>query len=71
MGRAYNLVRSRQLPLAESLGRHPNDRLTSFYMKTPLSLSMEYGWGKLLVEDAVSRVKHQSTTKRWGRESMV
>jgi len=40
-------------------------------MKTPLSLSMEYGSGGLLVDDAVSSVKHHSTAKRWVHESMV
>jgi len=68
VGRAYDLVRSRKLPLVLSLGQHSNDRMTSFYMKTPSGFSMEYGWGGLLVDDAVWQVKHHSTTKLWGHE---
>jgi 2,3-dihydroxybiphenyl 1,2-dioxygenase len=70
VGRAYDIVRSRKLPLVLSLGQHSNDRMTSFYMKTPSGFSMEYGWGGLLVDDAVWRVKHHTTTKLWGHEFM-
>ncbi len=66
-----DLVRSRKLPLVLSLGQHSNDRMTSFYMTTPSGFSMEYGWGGLLVDDAVWRVKHHSTTKLWGHEYMA
>lgn len=71
VGRAYDIVRGRKLPLVLSLGQHSNDRMTSFYMKTPSGFSMEYGWGGLLVDDAVWRVKHHSTTKLWGHEDMA
>lgn len=71
VGRAYDLVRSRKLPLVLTLGQHSNDRMTSFYMKTPSGFAMEYGWGGLLVDDALWRVTHHSTTKLWGHESMV
>lgn len=71
VGRAYDIVRSRSLPLVLSLGQHSNDRMTSFYMKTPSGFSMEYGWGGLLIDDTVWRVKHYSTTKLWGHESVA
>jgi len=70
VGRAYDIVRGRGLPLILSLGQHSNDRMTSFYMKTPSGFSMEYGWGGLLVDDAVWRVRNYSTTKLWGHESI-
>jgi len=70
VGRAYDIVRSRKLPLVLSLGQHSNDRMTSFYIKTPSGFSMEYGWGGLLVDGAAWRVKHHSTTKLWGHEFM-
>jgi 2,3-dihydroxybiphenyl 1,2-dioxygenase len=71
VGRAYDIVRSRKLPLVLTLGQHSNDRMTSFYMRTPSGFSMEYGWGGLLVDDAVWQVKHYSTTKLWGHESVA
>jgi len=69
VGRAYDLVRSRKLPLSLALGQHSNDRMTSFYMKTPSGFSMEYGWGGVRVDDAVWQVGHYDTTKLWGHES--
>ncbi len=68
VGRAYDKVRSRKLPLVLSLGQHSNDRMTWFYMKTPSGFSMEYGWGGILVDDAVWRVKHHSATRLWGHD---
>src|SRR5690606_31968355 len=35
VGRAYDLVQERGLPLAMTLGRHTNDGMTSFYLRTP------------------------------------
>lgn len=40
-------VRIRQTP-----GRHPNDRMFSFYADTPSGFQFEYGWGGRLVLDA-------------------
>lgn len=71
VGRAYDLVRRRTLPLVLSLGQHSNDRMTSFYMKTPSGFALEYGWGGVLVDNAVWHVTHHSTTKLWGHEPMV
>lgn len=71
VGRAYDLVRSRKLPLSLALGQHSNDRMTSFYMKTPSGFSMEYGWGGVQVDDAVWQVGHYDTTKLWGHESVA
>jgi 2,3-dihydroxybiphenyl 1,2-dioxygenase len=70
VGRAYDIVRSRKLPLVLSLGQHSNDRMISFYMKTPSGFSMEYGWGGVLVDDATWRVKHYATTRLWGHDSV-
>ncbi len=42
-----------------------------FYMKTPSGFSMEYRWGGVLVDDAVWRVTHHSTTQLWGHEHVA
>jgi len=71
VGRAYDLVRSRKLPLSLALGQHSNDRMTSFYVKTPSGFSMEYGWGGVQVDAAAWQVGHYETTKLWGHESVA
>jgi len=34
-----------------TLGGHPNDRMFSFYVKTPSGFAIEYGWGGLTIDD--------------------
>ena len=36
----------------QTLGRHPNDRMFSFYAKTPSGFQFEFGWGGREVDDA-------------------
>ena len=35
------------VPLSATLGQHLNDRMISFYMKTPSGFDLEYGYGGL------------------------
>ena len=51
VGTALDLCAEREIPLAMSLGHHTNDRMTSFYLRTPSGFEIEYGWGGLLVEN--------------------
>ena len=34
-----------------SLGRHTNDLMTSFYVRTPSGFEIEYGTGGIVVDD--------------------
>lgn len=45
VGRAYDLVNERAIPVAMTLGRHTNDHMTSFYVRTPSGFEVEYGSG--------------------------
>lgn len=36
---------------ATTLGVHSNDRMTSFYVRTPSNFEVEYGWNGLLVDE--------------------
>ena len=50
VGAAYDIVNERHIPLAMTLGRHTNDRMTSFYVRTPSGFEIEYGYGGALVD---------------------
>jgi len=50
VGRAYDRRSLHQVPLSATLGQHLNDKMTSFYMKTPSGFDLEYGWGGLQVD---------------------
>lgn len=71
VGRAYDTVVENKLPLIMTLGRHSNDHMTSFYMKTPSSFAIEYGWGGRLIDDSVWRVQKYGSPKIWGHQLVM
>ena len=50
VGHAYDRVVAAGVPLAMTLGRHPNDEMTSFYVRTPSGFEIEYGAGGRLMD---------------------
>lgn len=51
VGHAYDLIQERQVPLILTLGRHVNDRMISFYFKSPSGVGIEIGTGARVVSD--------------------
>jgi hypothetical protein len=66
VGRAYDVVRQRDLPLAMDLGRHTNDLMTSFYVRSPSGFEIEYGTGGVLVDDRTWEVATYDAGSIWG-----
>ena len=66
VGRAYDIVKEQDYPIALTLGCHTNDRMTSFYLHTPSGWLIEYGWGGLLIDDKDWDVKLYNSPKVWG-----
>ena len=67
-GRAYDLITRNGVPLTMDLGRHTNDGMTSFYLKTPSGFALEVGNGGVVVDDATWVVKTWRAPMRWGHE---
>jgi extradiol dioxygenase len=67
VGSAYDLVQSRGIPLTMTLGRHSNDEMVSFYVRTPSGFEIEYGWGALEVDDDWT-VKQFNQISVWGHK---
>ena len=44
VGRAYDMALERPESIGVSLGRHANDHVTSFYLRTPDGWMLELGW---------------------------
>jgi len=51
VGKAYDRAIRAGVPIMQTLGRHPNDRMLSFYALTPSRFQFEFGWGGRLVDD--------------------
>ncbi len=45
VGQGYDIALGEPERIATTLGRHPNDLVTSFYLRSPSGFMLEYGWG--------------------------
>ena len=66
VGAAYDMALAENGRVALTLGRHPNDRMVSFYVNTPSGFLLEYGWGGRTVDDATWVVEETPVRSLWG-----
>jgi len=65
VGTTFDVCQERGLH-STTLGRHTNDHMVSFYIRTPSGFEVEYGWGAREVDDAVWQVQRHVTGTIWG-----
>ena len=68
VGAALDLVNERGIPLAMNLGKHTNDLMTSFYVRTPSGFEIEYGTGGRVVDDETWVVGEYDVQSLWGHK---
>ena len=66
VGRALDRCARREAPLSASLGRHANDLMVSFYVRTPGGFDIEYGTDGRLVDDATWVSRETTAVSLWG-----
>ena len=66
VGRALDRCRRREAPVSASLGRHANDLMVSFYVRTPAGFDIEYGTDGRLVDDATWVSRETTAVSLWG-----
>jgi 2,3-dihydroxybiphenyl 1,2-dioxygenase len=66
VGQAYDRALEAGVPIARTLGRHPNDLMFSFYAQTPSGFEVEFGWGGRKVDDTNWQVGHYDRMSTWG-----
>lgn len=66
VGRCLGLCEEHDVPLTMTLGRHTNDRMVSFYLRTPTGFDLEYGWGAIEVDDATWTAGAYDAPSIWG-----
>ncbi len=66
VGAAYDRAVAARVPLMNTLGRHPNDRMVSFYAITPSGFQVEVGWGGREVDDATWEPDSYDRISDWG-----
>jgi biphenyl-2,3-diol 1,2-dioxygenase len=71
VGSTYDLVLDSEINVTRGLGRHTNDHMTSFYMKTPSGFDVEYGWGARTVDDSTWQVQRHEKGSIWGHRPVA
>jgi 3,4-dihydroxy-9,10-secoandrosta-1,3,5(10)-triene-9,17-dione 4,5-dioxygenase len=66
VGRALDRCTRRGAPVSGSLGRHANDLMVSFYVRTPGGFDVEYGTDGRLVDDATWISRESTAVSLWG-----
>jgi 2,3-dihydroxybiphenyl 1,2-dioxygenase len=51
VGHAFDRALAAGVPIVRDLGKHPNDRMFSFYSVSPAGFQFEFGTGAVLVDD--------------------
>lgn len=68
VGRAYDEVLAGAAPLISTLGKHTNDKMVSFYVKSPSVFGIEYGTGGLTVDCDTWTPTRYNAAHYWGHE---
>jgi 2,3-dihydroxybiphenyl 1,2-dioxygenase len=69
MGQAYDLAQLEPGRVATTMGRHTNDHMVSFYVRTPSGFMIEYGWGGRDIDPQNwQAVEMHSGPSLWGHE---
>jgi 2,3-dihydroxybiphenyl 1,2-dioxygenase len=72
VGQGYDVARGSEERVAVTLGRHHNDYMTSFYMRTPSNFLIEYGWGAREVDVATWQPEEMTTLASfWGHDGLM
>jgi 2,3-dihydroxybiphenyl 1,2-dioxygenase len=66
VGLAYDRCIDARQPFEMTLGMHPNDRMFSFYVRTPSGFTIEFGWGGLVIDDETWQIQHLDKLSTWG-----
>lgn len=66
VGFAFDRAADHGVRIRETLGRHTNDQMFSFYAATPSGFSFEYGWGARVIDDATWVPTETSRGSYWG-----
>ncbi len=66
VGRALYRCQDAGIHVSQTLGRHSNDEMLSFYPMSPSGFDIEYGWGGLTVDDEHWHVLTHHRNSAWG-----
>ncbi|MGD8605782.1 MAG: VOC family protein [Myxococcales bacterium] len=66
VGRCYDRFLFAGGMVHQTLGRHPNDKMFSYYGYTPSGFHFEFGSGAIEIDDAIWKVETHRKVSEWG-----
>ena len=66
VGLCYERCAAAGVPIVNGLGQQPNDRMFSFYARTPSGFAVEFGWGGRKVDDSDWEITTHHQLSIWG-----
>ncbi len=71
VGRAMDRRAQHEAKLLATLGRHVNDRMTSFYIQSPSGFALEYGYGGKVCDWSRNVVHETTAVSLWGHDFSI
>jgi 3,4-dihydroxy-9,10-secoandrosta-1,3,5(10)-triene-9,17-dione 4,5-dioxygenase len=71
VGLALDRALRHKVQMSATMGRHVNDLMLSFYMKTPGGFDIEFGTGGRQVDDAEWIARESTAVSLWGHDFSV
>jgi len=68
VGRAHDRMLANKVPISATLGQHLNDRMISFYMKSPSGFDVEFGYGGLQLDWSRHNAFEFTRVSLWGHD---
>jgi 2,3-dihydroxybiphenyl 1,2-dioxygenase len=69
VGIAHDICEERNVPITRTFGCHSNDRMLSFYVYTPSSFRIEYGYGGIDINDDLWVPRTYDKPSIWGHKN--
>lgn len=66
VGLCYDRCIRAKVPIMNTLGRHPNDKMFSFYAMTPSGFQFEFGWGGRQIDEENWEPSTYDCISEWG-----
>ena len=71
LGTSMDLCEQHGVKMLETLGKHPNDLTTSFYLETPSGFGIEYGTGGREIDEVNWEVRSYDKRDLWGHKRLA
>jgi len=68
VGRAWDKVLAGAAPVGTTFGKHSNDEMLSFYVKSPSGFQVEYGFGGRMLDEATYTPTRYDVASYWGHK---